>query len=217
MKALVTAGPTHEPLDPVRFVANNSSGKMGIAIAEELAARGYEVTLVKGPTNLKASNSVSRQIEVQTAAEMYTACEQYFNQSDVVVFAAAVADYTPKFPSTTKIKKKENEFSIEMVKTRDIASELGKKKHEGQVLVGFALETDSEMQNAREKLVKKNLDFIVLNSVNDKGAGFQYDTNKITIIDKDGKVLHFDLKPKPEVARDIADHIAVFFKSTNTQ
>ncbi len=146
---------------------------------------------------------------------MYAACKQYFKESDVVVFAAAVADYTPKFPSARKIKKKEAEFVIELVKTSDIAGELGKLKHDGQVLVGFALETDSEMQNAQDKLLKKNLDFIVLNSVNDKGAGFQFDTNKITIIDKRGKVVNFDLKPKAEVAKDIADYIAEFSKSPN--
>jgi phosphopantothenoylcysteine decarboxylase / phosphopantothenate---cysteine ligase len=212
MKALVTAGPTQEPIDPVRFVGNHSSGKMGIAIADELAARGYEVTLVKGPVLINPVHASVKQVAVNTAAEMFEACKQYFNESDVVVFAAAVADYTPKFPSARKIKKKEAEFIIEMVKTKDIAGELGKLKHDGQVLVGFALETDSEMQNAQDKLAKKNLDFIVLNSVNDKGAGFQFDTNKITIIDKRGKVVNFELKPKADVAKDIADYLAQFSK-----
>ena len=207
MKVLITAGPTHEPIDPVRFVGNRSSGKMGIAIAEEFAARGFEVTLIKGPTHLSTTNPKIVQIEVETAAQMYATCAQYFTFNDVIVFAAAVADYTPKNPSAIKIKKKEEEFSIEMVKTTDIAGELGKLKRPGQVLVGFALETDHEMDHAQEKLGKKNLDFIVLNSVNDKGAGFQYDTNKVTIIDNSGNVTKFELKPKTEVARDIADYV----------
>ncbi len=207
MKVLITAGPTHEPIDPVRFIGNRSSGKMGIAIAEEFAKRGFEVTLVKGPTDLSASNPGILQINVETAAQMYATCAQYFTLNDVIVFAAAVADYTPKHPSATKIKKKENEFSIEMVKTTDIAAELGKLKHPGQVMVGFALETDNEMENARGKLAAKNLDFIVLNSVNDKGAAFQYDTNKVTIIDNKGNVTKFDLKPKTAVAADIADYV----------
>jgi phosphopantothenoylcysteine decarboxylase / phosphopantothenate---cysteine ligase len=213
MKVLITAGPTHEPIDPVRFVGNRSSGKMGIAIAEEFAARGFEVTLVKGPTHLSPSNPKIKQIEVETAEQMYETCAQYFTLNDVIVFAAAVADYTPKHPSAIKIKKKEDEFSIEMVKTRDIAGELGKLKRPGQVLVGFALETDHEMLHAEEKLGKKNLDFIVLNSVNDEGAGFQYDTNKVTIIDNSGKVTKFELKPKTEVARDIADYVFKIIES----
>jgi phosphopantothenoylcysteine decarboxylase/phosphopantothenate--cysteine ligase len=207
MKVLITAGPTHEPIDPVRFVGNRSSGKMGIAIAEEFANRGFEVTLVKGPTDLNPVNPKISQIKVETAAEMYATCAQYFTSNDVIVFAAAVADYTPKHPSAIKIKKKEDEFSIEMVKTKDIAAELGQLKRLGQVLVGFALETDNEMEHAGEKLNKKNLDFIVLNSVNDEGAGFQYDTNKVTIIDNKGNVTKFDLKPKTEVAKDIADYV----------
>lgn len=207
MKVLITAGPTHEPIDPVRFIGNRSSGKMGIAIAEEFAARGFEVTLVKGPTDLNPVNPEITQIKVETAQQMYETCAQYFTLNDVIVFAAAVADYTPKHPSAVKIKKKETEFSIEMVKTKDIALELGKLKRPGQVVVGFALETDNEMDNARYKLGKKNLDFIVLNSVNDKGAAFQYDTNKVTFIDNDGNVTKFELKPKTEVARDIADHV----------
>jgi phosphopantothenoylcysteine decarboxylase/phosphopantothenate--cysteine ligase len=213
MKALVTAGPTYEPIDPVRFVGNRSSGKMGIAIAEELASKGYEVTLVKGPTHLSPVNPAIRQIDVETAGEMFDACAQYFADSDVIVFAAAVADYTPKFRSATKIKKKEGEFSIEMVRTKDIAAELSKTKKTGQVLVGFALETDNEMNYAREKLVKKHFDFIVLNSMNDEGAGFQYDTNKITIIDKQGKVINFDLKNKTDVARDIVSYIGGLTKN----
>ena len=207
MKVLITAGPTHEPIDPVRFIGNRSSGKMGIAIAEEFANRGFDVTLIKGPTHLKALNPKISQIEVETAAQMYETCAQYFTSNDVIVFAAAVADYTPKHPSAVKIKKKEEEFSIELVKTKDIAAELGQLKRPGQVIVGFALETDNEMEHAQEKLGKKNLDFIVLNSVKDRGAGFQYDTNKVTIIDNSGNVVKFGLKPKTEVAQDIADYV----------
>lgn len=203
MKILITAGPTHEPIDPVRFIGNHSSGKMGIAIAEEFAKAGNEVTLIKGAANLNPSNSSIKQINVETAAEMFDACAQYFSSADVIVFAAAVADYTPKFPSATKIKKKEEEFSIELIKTKDIALELGKQKSENQIVVGFALETNAEEENAKEKLKKKNFDFIVLNSMRDEGAGFKNDTNKITIIDKAGNVTKFDLKTKAEVAKDI--------------
>jgi phosphopantothenoylcysteine decarboxylase/phosphopantothenate--cysteine ligase len=212
MKALVTAGPTHEPIDPVRFISNHSSGKMGIAIAEELAKRGFEVTLVKGPMQFEAINPKIVQIQVETAAEMFETCTQYFPLNDVVVFAAAVADYTPKFPSATKIKKREDQFSIMMVKTMDIALELGRLKRPGQLLVGFALETDNEINNATEKLKNKNLDFIVLNSMQDKGAGFQYDTNKITIIDNIGNVVKFELKSKVGVASDIVEYIYKLFK-----
>jgi phosphopantothenoylcysteine decarboxylase/phosphopantothenate--cysteine ligase len=208
MKALVTAGPTFEPIDPVRFIGNHSSGKMGIAIADELAARGYEVTLVIGPVQLKPSGPKVKLIPVQTAAEMYEACVQYFSQSDVIVFAAAVADYTPKNPSSVKIKKKEDQFLLELVKTKDIAAETGKLKTAKQLTVGFALETDNEESNAQQKLEKKNLDFIVLNSVKDEGAGFGFDTNKITIIDKQGNVTKFDLKSKLEAAKDIVNYIS---------
>jgi|ERR1043165_2016615 phosphopantothenoylcysteine decarboxylase/phosphopantothenate--cysteine ligase len=207
MKVLITAGPTYEPIDPVRFVGNHSSGKMGIAIADHFAGDNNEVVLVKGPTNLSAQNPAIKEVKVQTAAEMFGACAQYFGWADVIVFAAAVADYTPKFPSTTKIKKKEDEFSIELVKTKDIAGELGKQKRDNQVVVGFALETNNEEANAREKLAKKNFDFIVLNSMQDKGAGFKTDTNKITIIDRAGNVVKFELKSKTEVAKDIADYV----------
>lgn len=212
MKILITAGPTHEPIDPVRFIGNHSSGKMGIAIAEEFAKTENEVVLVKGATNLNAVNSSIKQIKVQTAAEMFDACAQYFQWADVIVFAAAVADYTPKFPSATKIKKKEDEFSIELVKTKDIAAELGKYKKENQVIVGFALETNNEEANAKEKLAKKNFDFVVLNSMRDEGAGFQTDTNKITIIDREGNTTKFDLKEKTEVAKDIVAYVSKMTK-----
>lgn len=207
MKVLVTAGPTYEPIDPVRFIGNHSSGKMGIAIADEFAARGNEVTLVKGPTHLKAGENV-KEVKVQTAAQMFAACQQYFADADVIVFAAAVADYTPKQVSETKIKKKEDSFSIELVKTTDIAGQLGQQKQAHQVVVGFALETDNEQANAEDKLKRKNMDFIVLNSMRDEGAGFGHNTNRITIIDKNGNTAKFELKPKAEVAKDIADYVS---------
>ena len=205
-KVLITAGPTREPIDPVRYISNFSTGKMGIALAEECASRGAEVILVKGPTQIKAGSGV-KTIEVTTAAEMYNACAQYFAESDVIIFAAAVADYTPKYPANTKIKKKEDDFMLELIKTKDIAYELSKTKKPDQLTVGFALETDNEMENALGKLHKKNLDMIVLNSLQDAGAGFQHDTNKITIVDKSGNVVKFDLKSKTEVAGDIIDHL----------
>lgn len=207
MKILITAGPTYEPIDPVRFIGNRSSGKMGIAIAEEFAKAGHEVVLVIGPTEARPTVPTIHQIRVQTAAEMFEACAQYFPQSDVIVFAAAVADYTPKYPSSKKIKKKEGEFLMELIKTKDIAAELGKQKQAHQIIVGFALETDHELSHAQEKLQQKNMDFIVLNSLRDKGAGFGGDTNKITIIDKDGNVTKFDLKAKTEVAKDIVQYV----------
>lgn len=208
MKILITAGPTYEPIDRVRFIGNRSSGKMGIAIAEEFAKQGNEVTLIKGAAELNPVNHLIKQIKVQTAAEMFDACAQYFSSADVIVFAAAVADYTPKFKSETKIKKKEDEFLLELIKTKDIAAELGKQKKYNQVIVGFALETDNEEQNAKDKLKRKNFDFIVLNSMRDEGAGFQTDTNKITILDKDGNVTKFDLKSKEEVAKDIVNYVS---------
>jgi phosphopantothenoylcysteine decarboxylase/phosphopantothenate--cysteine ligase len=212
LKVLITAGPTVEPIDPVRYISNHSTGKMGIALAEEFAARNCTVTLIKGPTTLKSNSPAITEVPVQTAAEMYDACTQYFAGQDVIVFAAAVADYTPKNPATTKIKKRESEFSIELVRTKDIARELGKQKRENQVLVGFALETDNEIDNASEKLQKKNLDLIVLNSTRDKGAGFGFDTNKISTIDKQGNVTTFDMKLKTEVAKDIVNEVFELLK-----
>lgn len=213
MKILITAGPTQEPIDPVRYISNHSSGKMGMALAEEFAAAGHQVVLVKGPMALKSTNTAIKEVPVTTAADMYAACAQYFSGSDVIVFAAAVADYTPRQTSNTKIKKKEDVFLLELVKTRDIAFELGKQKQPGQVTVGFALETDNEMENARAKLQKKNLDFVVLNSMQDQGAGFKHDTNKITIIDKSGNVVKFDLKTKVETAKDIVNYVNQFISN----
>jgi len=205
-KALVSAGPTYEAIDPVRFIGNHSSGKMGYAIARQLEILGADVTLVSGPSSLKAPDRVHT-ISVTSAAEMLNACETYFEDADIVVMSAAVADYTPVEVATQKIKKKENEFSIELKKTADILATLGAKKREKQLLIGFALETNNELENAKDKLIRKNLDFIVLNSMQDKGAGFATDTNKVTIIDRSGNTNEFSLKSKEEVAKDICSII----------
>jgi phosphopantothenoylcysteine decarboxylase/phosphopantothenate--cysteine ligase len=201
-KVLITAGPTQEAIDPVRFISNHSSGKMGFAIAEAFEMAGASVTLVSGPVSIPFPKGVKIE-KVQSAQQMFEATAQYFAESDIIVLSAAVADYTPLYVADKKIKKKEAVFNIEMTKTIDIAATLGKEKKTGQLIVGFALETDNEFENAKEKLVRKNFDFIVLNSLQDSGAGFRYDTNKIKIIDRTGKVYDFDLKTKKEVAQDI--------------
>jgi phosphopantothenoylcysteine decarboxylase/phosphopantothenate--cysteine ligase len=206
-KILVTAGPTYEAIDPVRFIGNHSSGKMGFAIADEFAGMGADVTLITGPTAQVSKQHVNR-IDVTTAAEMLQACEANYTNADVCVMSAAVADYTPVDPSPKKIKKQNDTLNIELKSTVDILKTLGEKKREGQLLVGFALETNDEEQNAILKLKKKNLDFIVLNSLNDTGAGFKGDTNKITIIDHNLNKTTFDLKTKNEVARDICQKVA---------
>ncbi|MGJ1242054.1 bifunctional phosphopantothenoylcysteine decarboxylase/phosphopantothenate--cysteine ligase CoaBC [Sphingobacterium siyangense] len=205
-KALVSAGPTYEAIDPVRFIGNHSSGKMGYAIATQLEELGADVTLVSGPSALKLPKGVNT-ISVTSAAEMLHACEEHFEAADIVVMSAAVADYTPVEVASQKIKKKENELSIELKKTVDILATLGAKKKENQLLVGFALETNNELENAKDKLIRKNLDFIVLNSMQDKGAGFATDTNKVTIIDRAGNTHEFSLKSKEEVAKDICSII----------
>jgi phosphopantothenoylcysteine decarboxylase/phosphopantothenate--cysteine ligase len=204
-KVLITAGPTYEALDPVRFIGNRSSGKMGLALAEECKARGANVTLILGPVSLKVSLDIDNMIKVQSAQEMYEAALGHFDSSDVIILAAAVADYKPATISDKKIKKSGDNMQIELVKTVDIAATLGAKKSQKQVMVGFALETNDEISNAKQKLHKKNLDFIVLNSLKDNGAGFQHDTNKITIVDKNGQETPFDLKSKSAVAKDIID------------
>ncbi|MCO4294726.1 bifunctional phosphopantothenoylcysteine decarboxylase/phosphopantothenate--cysteine ligase CoaBC [Solitalea sp. MAHUQ-68] len=206
-KVLVSAGPTFEAIDPVRFIGNHSSGKMGYAIAEELAMQGANVTLVSGPTHLQTQHKNIRTIRVTSAKEMLDECSSIFPVIDIAVMSAAVADYTPIEVASQKIKKTESEFSIALTKTKDVLGELGKQKKPNQLLVGFALETNNELDNAKAKLEKKNLDFIVLNSLNDKGAGFQKDTNKISILDKKGAIESFDLKPKTEVAKDIVNKI----------
>ncbi|MBS2211096.1 bifunctional phosphopantothenoylcysteine decarboxylase/phosphopantothenate--cysteine ligase CoaBC [Carboxylicivirga mesophila] len=204
-KVLVSAGPTHEKIDPVRFIGNYSSGKMGYAIAEELAQRGALVTLVSGPTSLTVNHPNIGRVDVVSANDMYNACEKTFADMDGAIMSAAVADYTPTIKADEKIKRTSEKMAINLEATIDVAAALGKKKTDKQVLVGFALETQDALNNAQKKLQKKNLDFIVLNSLEDKGAGFNSDTNKITIIDKDNKTTEFALKAKDEVARDIVD------------
>ncbi len=206
-RALVTAGPTHEALDPVRFIGNNSSGKMGFAIAEALAGMGTEVTLVCGPTHLQTDHPGISLKKVTSASEMYEACKAAFPESDITVLSAAVADYRPAAVADQKIKKKDQDLSIQLVKTTDIAAELGKQKTDKQFVVGFALETENEQENAKAKIKSKNFDLIVLNSLNDNGAGFGHDTNKITLIDKNGSITQFSLKNKKEVAADIVNAI----------
>lgn len=206
-KVLVTAGPTYEPIDPVRFIGNHSSGKMGVAIAEELARRGADVHLVMGPASVKTVLPGVRIQRVETAEEMYEACAKEFAGADVAIMSAAVADYTPTTRAPEKIKKTTATFTIELTKTKDILQSLGQQKHNGQVLVGFALETTNEKEYARNKLTSKNADLIVLNSLNDEGAGFGHDTNKITIFEKDGNEIAYPRKPKQQVAKDIVDRI----------
>jgi phosphopantothenoylcysteine decarboxylase/phosphopantothenate--cysteine ligase len=205
-KVLVTAGPTYEALDPVRFIGNHSSGKMGIAIAQEMKDRGAEVTLVLGPSPVTILPDVEI-IRVRSAGEMYEACLSRFKNMDIAVMSAAVADYTPVTVAPEKIKKNDNSFTVELTKTKDILRSLGEKKTGQQVVVGFALETNNEKEYALKKLQSKNADLIVLNSLNDSGAGFGYDTNKITIFDKQGNEYPFETKSKKEVAKDIVNTI----------
>lgn len=206
-KALVTAGPTYENLDPVRYIGNYSTGKMGIAIAETLANEGCEVVLVLGPTSLTTPHANIKIIQVRSAEEMLNACTTHFAETDIAVMSAAVADYTPTTLSTSKIKKKDEEFTIQLKKTTDILKQLGSIKSKNQVLIGFALENKNEKSYALKKLEEKNADAIVLNSLNDEGAGFAYDTNKITIFEKNGIETNYELKSKPEVAKDIVEKI----------
>ena len=205
-KVLITAGPTYEAIDPVRFIGNHSSGKMGFELAKVAASLGAEVILITGPTKEVISNSLIKVISVTSAEEMYNASHECFNTVDVAICAAAVADYKPKKVATQKIKKKETTFTIELEKTKDILASLGAIK-KNQFLIGFALETNNEIENAKGKLKRKKLDFIVLNSLQDKGAGFGKPTNKITIIDKDESLTSFELKSKKEVANDIINYL----------
>lgn len=204
-KILVTAGPTYEPIDPVRFIGNHSSGKMGYDIAEVFMKMGAQVTLVSGPSSQKEQSGIEC-IRVMTAHEMYHACIENFDTFDVVVSAAAVADYRPKEVASQKIKKNDAEFSLVLEKTTDILAAMGKQK-KNQFLVGFALESENELENAKAKIRKKNLDMIVLNSLKDEGAGFGKPTNKVTFIDKFDNVKQFPLKSKEEVAHDIVNEI----------
>lgn len=207
-RILITAGPTYEKIDPVRFIGNYSSGKMGYALAEEAASRGAEVTLVSGPVAIKAIHPSIKVIDVESARQMHDACVNAFPQSDIAIMCAAVADYAPAEVADVKIKREKDEIPvIHLVKNPDIAAALGKMKQQGQTLVGFALETNDEEANAHLKMKKKNLDMIVLNSLRDKGAGFRTDTNRITIFHSDGSQKQYETKPKSEVARDIIDAI----------
>ncbi|MDR1809462.1 MAG: bifunctional phosphopantothenoylcysteine decarboxylase/phosphopantothenate--cysteine ligase CoaBC [Prevotella sp.] len=202
-KILITAGPTYEKIDPVRFIGNYSSGKMGFALAEACAMRGAAVTLVSGPVALKANHPNITRIDVESADEMFEAAIKTFPDMDAAILCAAVADYRPQRQAAEKIKRTEENLRIDLIPNKDIAAHLGKQKKDGQILVGFALETNDEEQNALKKIEKKNFDFIVLNSLNDAGAGFRHDTNKITLIGKDGRKKVFPLKSKKEAAEDI--------------
>lgn len=205
-KVLISAGPTQEDIDPVRYISNHSSGKMGFEIAKAFALAGADVTLVAGPNSLKTPAKVNN-IDVRSAAEMFAAMADYHADADIVIFSAAVADYKPKTVADKKLKKNDAEMFIELERTQDIAGFLGGKKNGNQIHVGFALETNDELQNAKGKLERKNFDLIVLNSLQDKGAGFRYDTNKITILDKVGHERIFDLKSKEMVAEDIKNAV----------
>ncbi|MFP4663953.1 MAG: bifunctional phosphopantothenoylcysteine decarboxylase/phosphopantothenate--cysteine ligase CoaBC [Bacteroidales bacterium] len=211
---MVSAGPTYEKLDPVRFIGNYSSGKMGFAIAENLADKGADVILITGPTDKKTEHENIERIDIVSAQDLYNACLSFFPSVDGAVMAAAVADYTPAKASKDKMKSKSEKLNIELSPTKDVAAELGKIKTKNQILVGFALETSDEQKNAENKLKKKNLDFIVLNSLNDKGAGFNYETNKISILDNSGKIDKFKLKKKNEVAADIVNKIVKYINAT---
>jgi len=205
-KVLITAGPTYEAIDPVRYIGNHSSGKMGFELAKEAANLGAEVVLISGPSNEKVNHSLIQRIDVVSADDMYLAVHKHYKNTDIAILAAAVADFKPAKIAPQKIKKKEASLTIELTQTKDILASLGEQKTK-QFLVGFALETDNELENAKSKLRRKNLDFIVLNSLQDKGAGFKKSTNKVTLIDKQEIVTEFGLKSKTEVAQDIFNEI----------
>lgn len=212
-KIVITAGPTYEKLDPVRFIGNYSSGKMGFALAEACAEQGAEVTLIAGPVALKTSHPNIRRVDVESADEMYQAAMVAFPDANAGILCAAVADYRPETQATEKIKREtKGEMTLTLIPNRDIAASLGEIKQPGQVLVGFALETNDEAAHAAGKLKRKNLDFIVLNSLRDQGAGFRCDTNKITIIDNRGEVADYPLKSKQQVAVDIVNKLATLLK-----
>lgn len=212
-KILITAGPTYEKIDPVRFIGNYSSGKMGFALAEKCARGGAEVTLVAGPVSLETKHPNISRINVESAEEMYKKAVDFFPISDAAILCAAVADYRPEKVAEEKIKReKQGEMTLNLIPNKDIAASLGSMKREDQVLIGFALETSDEMVHAEEKLKRKNFDFIVLNSLQDEGAGFQHDTNKISILEKSGEVTFYPLKNKQEVALDIVNKMTFYFK-----
>ena len=205
-RVLITAGPTYEKIDPVRFIGNYSSGKMGFALAEECARRGAEVELVSGPVSLQIHHPSVHRTNVESAEEMFHAATERFTQADIAILCAAVADFTPTQVAGTKIKREGEELVLHLSPTHDIAQCLGAMKRDGQIMIGFALETNDEEAHAKDKLKRKNLDFIVMNSLQDKGAGFRHDTNKVTIIDAQGKT-EYPLKDKKEVAEDIVNRI----------
>lgn len=207
-KIVITAGPTYEAIDPVRFIGNRSSGKMGIALAEACLERGAVVQLILGPVGIPIPMHPMLSVHrVESAAEMYRAVLPYADSYEIGIFAAAVADYTPKQVASQKIKKNEDSFTIELVKTVDILGSFGKMKKAHQLLIGFALETQNEIEHAQGKLKRKNLDAIILNSLNDSGAGFKHDSNKISIFDRYNNSQHFELKDKKDVAEDILNYI----------
>lgn len=207
MRVLITAGPTYERIDPVRFIGNHSTGKMGFALAEAFADRGFDVLLIAGPVHIVTVNPTIKRIDVVSADDMYRAVMQHFAESDVAVFCAAVADFTPTVAADHKIKRKTDDLVIRLKPTQDIAAAAGRQKRQGQFIVGFALETDDEEANAVDKMQRKNLDMIVLNSLNDQGAGFGYDTNKVTVIERNGQRTGLPLQSKTEVARRIVEAV----------
>lgn len=209
---LITAGPTFEALDPVRFIGNHSSGKMGYRIADELSSMGAEVILISGPTQQKVRNRDIEMIQVSTADQMFKEVQKLWPMSDFGIFSAAVADYKPKEQEIKKIKKNKEELSIDLVRNPDILKWAGDHKSNQQTLVGFALETNDLLENGRKKLISKNLDFIVLNTLQDKGAGFGVDTNKISILDSHNNLEEFELKPKAEVAKDIVSYLKTYLE-----
>lgn len=206
-KVLISAGPTYEAIDPVRFIGNHSSGKMGVALAEEAAKEGAQVTVVLGPSSVLPTNSAIKVLHIESAQEMYNMCTRLFKTHDIAIMSAAVADYRPAKVSATKIKKQDAALNIQLEPTPDTLAALGKLKTKKQTLVGFALETNNEIENAKKKVKSKNLDFIVLNSLRNKDAGFRHNTNKISIIDRNNKIHNFELKNKDEVAKDIIVHL----------
>ena len=216
-RILITAGPTYERIDAVRFIGNFSSGKMGFALAEEMAQQGAEVCIVAGPTHLKTNHPNIRRVDIESAQQMFDAATKEFPSCDAAILSAAVADFRPEHAADHKIKKQNDQdgMTLHLVQNPDILATLGKMKQDGQLLVGFALETDNELENAKRKLQRKNLDFIVLNSLHDPGAGFGHDTNKVTIIDRDGNIEAGSLKSKQEVAKDIAEKVAVGLRRGN--
>jgi len=206
-KVLITAGPTYEAIDPVRFIGNHSSGKMGFALAEELASKGAEVFLVSGPVSIETPKGIAKRIDVKSAQEMYDACHSLYSDMDITIMAAAIADFKPKNIAEQKIKKGDSTPEIELTPTKDILLSMGEIKKETQLLIGFALETENEVENAMKKLHRKNLDLIILNSMNDSGAGFGVETNKVTLIDNKENAQSFPLKSKKIVAKDIVEKI----------